>query len=272
MNKPLMLKKSLPILVVGILVLSGVGVSAITSNKAAIATHNKAIMENHPPDAPVINALTIEKNEINEVNDNALSDQDLAELENVWINLADRFEDAETQEEEIAILKEIPIIMDRYGLLPEDMTVEEAQKLIVTSYLETIVSSSLQSDKQSKVVGDSPLAVSKSVFPSNSAQFQDLESNLIVNNNIKLNPPQPAPWPPNDKIIVFGYGRISNLHTEWSEWYKYYVFNCENVICITGINDAPFRFHRWTNDEESYLPFYCHGIVNDNFIFALIFW
>ncbi|MFW6122206.1 MAG: hypothetical protein ACOC80_15090, partial [Petrotogales bacterium] len=41
-----MLKKSLPILVVGILVLSGVAIAAITSNKAT--------MDNHTPDAPTI--------------------------------------------------------------------------------------------------------------------------------------------------------------------------------------------------------------------------
>ena len=44
----------LTILVVGILVLSGFGVAAITSNKATTVTNNLATMDNHPPDAPKV--------------------------------------------------------------------------------------------------------------------------------------------------------------------------------------------------------------------------
>jgi len=247
---------------VGVLVLSGIGVSAITSNKAATITNNLvtigtdtlATMENHPPDAPVINALTIQKNEINEVSDNALSDQDLAELEKILINLEDRFEDAETQEEEIAILKEIPVVSDKYGLLPEDMTVEEAQELIVSSYLETIASSSLQSDKQSSHAGDSPLAVSKSVFPSNSAQYQVSKSNRIINNNIKLNTRLPKPSYYYTYLIVRGFGRISNPKRGMGGWNYEWWFNCEDVICcIKHHNKPPCTLYHYTNGEYRFI-------------------
>jgi len=180
-------------------------------------------------------------------------------------DLITRFQDAETQDEMIDILKEIPVLSDKYGLLPEDMTVEEAQELIVSSYLETLSSDSFQSDKQSSVAGDSPLAVSKSVVPSALPQFQVSESNRI--NNIKLNPPQPAEWPPKDKCIVFGFGRISNPKYEFNGDEYYWSFNCENVICMLVDEYGGSYTRLFNNGEVRYLSTYVHVIGHFMFNF-----
>jgi len=204
--------------------------------------------------SPVINALTIKKNEINIAKEPTFSLQDTNAWEETINDIITRFQDAETQESKIAILKEIPIVMDIYGLLPEDMTVKEAQKLIISSYLETIASSSLQSDKQSKVAGDSPLVVSKNVFHSILSLFQVLGSNLIIKNNFRLDPPQPAPWPPDDKTVFMGFGRISNPKRHTADDGYYWSFNCENVI-FCHFDDENFwcYWHHFTNGEEAYM-------------------
>jgi len=175
--------------------------------------------------APAINALDNEVDIVKEPTD-TFGLTDTGSWEQTVNDLLARFEAAQTQESKIALLEEIPVIMDIYGLLPEDMTVEETQELIVSAYLETIASSSLQTEQSSFAI-DSLLVGSKNTLP----QFQVLKSvfNLIVNNNIKLNPPQPAPWPPDDKIITRGFGVISNPERIMGEWYPVWVFNCENV-------------------------------------------
>jgi len=221
---------------------------------------------------PSSETVDIEKNEINDVNDvndNALSDQDLAELEKILINWEDRFYSVKTQDERIAILKEIPVVSDKYGLLPEDMTVEETQELIVSAHLETIASGGRQSDKQSKVAGDSPLAVSKSVVPSALPQLQVSKSNRI--NNIKLNPPQPAEWPLYSECVRFGFGWTSNLTREFNGDEYYWSFNCEDVICCLGVCGAARHWHHYTNGEIVYL--YCPylwKVFKGNFIIVLL--
>jgi len=225
---------------------------------------------------PSSGTVDIEKNEINEVNDNALSDQDLAELENVWINLADRFQDAETQDEKIDILKEIPVVSDKYGLLPEDLTVEEAQELIVSAYLETIASSSLQSDKQSNDAGDSLLAFSKSVVPSALPQLQVSKSNRIVNNDIKLNTRLPKPSDYYTYLIYRGFGLISNPKRSAGPCDYVWSFHCEDVIgCIRYNNDFPCTNYHYTNGEYRFIE----GdptIVTNKFMFRgvpfIFFW
>jgi len=144
------------------------------------------------------------------------------------------------------------VVSDKYGLLPEDMTVEEAQELIVSSYLETIASSSLQSDKQSSVAGDNSLAVSKSVFPSSLPLFQVSKSNHIINTNIKLNTRLPKPSDYYTHLIDSGFGLISNPKRDMGccvEWY----FNCEDVICCTEAEYGGCYMHHYTNGEHKFI-------------------
>jgi len=222
--------------------------------------------------APVINALDNEINEVNIIKEPAFSSP--ASQDDAWggiINdIITRFEAAQTQESKIAILEEIPVIMDIHGLLPEDMTVEETQELIVSAHLETIASGGRQSDKQSKVAGDSPLAVSKSVVHSTLPQYQVSESNRIVNHNIKLlNPPQPAPFPPDDKTVWIGFGRISNLKREFNGDEYYWSFNCINVrCCICEDDDGWCYWYHFTDGEVRYLSSNLHG--TGHFMFNLL--
>jgi len=203
--------------------------------------------------APAINALDNEINEVNNVKEptETFGLADTGSWEGIINDIITRFEAAETQESKIDILREIPVVMDMYGLLPEDMSVEETQELIVSSYLETIASDSFQSDKQSSVAGDSSLAVSKSVFPSALPQLQVSESNRI--NSIKLNPPQPAEWPPESKCVSFGFGRISNPKREQGGWYYEWHFNCENVICCIEGEYGGCDMHHYTDGELAYI-------------------
>jgi len=154
--------------------------------------------------------------------------------------------------------------MDIFGLLPDDMTVEETQELIVSSYLETLSSDGFQSDKQSKVAGDSLLMDSKNVLPSTLPQLQVLKSNRI--NNIKLNPPQPAPWPPESKCVRFGLGWISNLTWEFNGDEYYWSFNCENVIC--KLWDGTGQWYHYTNGEKLYV-YWGFLLHKGNFFFAM---
>ena len=124
--------------------------------------------------APVINASTGDINEVKEPTDSfGLADTDA--LEEIIDDLIIRFEGAETLDEKIGILGEIPVVMDIFGLLPEDMTVEETQELIVTSYLETMSSSSPQTE-QSSFAEDSLLMDSKNVLLSSSVSYTHLRA------------------------------------------------------------------------------------------------
>lgn len=55
----------------------------------------------------------------------------------------------------------------------------------------------------------------------------------IFNNNIKLNTPQPAVFPPYNERISCGFGVISNPKRVAGDCSYYWSFNCENVICRT---------------------------------------
>jgi len=217
--------------------------------------------------APVINALDNEINEVNNLREptETFGLQDTDPWEQTVNDLLARFEAAQTQESKIAVLEEIPVIMDIYGLLPEDMTIEEAQKLIVTAYLETIASGSPETE-QSNFAEDSLLMVNNNIFTSNSAQFQVSKSNRI--NNIKLDPPQPAEWPPESKCVSFGFGRISNFKREFNGDEYYSSFNCENVICKLG--DGTGQWYHYTNGEKLYINHVlCFINRKDNFFLVL---
>ena len=99
------------------------------------------------------------------VNDETLtlSNQDTTFSEDLIDDIIERFYDAETQQEKIAILEELILILDEYGLLPGGMTVEEAKASIVSSYLEALSSDSLQDDMHSDIAGDRSIVVSKSI-------------------------------------------------------------------------------------------------------------
>ena len=214
--------------------------------------------------APVVNALTVESNEINIVKEPTSSLQDTDAWEEIISDIITRFEDAETQDEKIAILEEIPVVMDIYGLLPEDMTVEETQELIVSGYLGTLSSDSFQSDQQSNIAGDSPLAVSKNAVNSNSAQLQVSESKQIIDNNGKLNPAQPEEW--SSDIVNFAFGLIDNLQYIC----PFYCFNCVNVRCrIWDYKDECYHCYHYTNGEELCIHRYYLGILLDFFVFAI---
>jgi len=215
---------------------------------------------------PGINALD---NEVDYVNEPKFSLQDTDAWEGIINDLVARFESAETQESKIAILEEIPVVMDIFGLLPEDLTVEEAQELIVSSYMETLSSDSFQSDQQSNVAGDSLLMNSKNVIHSSLPQLQVSESNRI--NSIKLNPPQPAPWPPQDKCIIFGFGRISNPKHEFNGDEYYWSFNCINVRCVLVDEYGRWYPDHFTDGEELYTmgPPLLIKIITDHFLFVL---
>ena len=80
------------------------------------------------------------------------------------------------------------------------------------------------------------------------------ESNRIVDNNVKLNPPQPAEWPPYNEIIDSGFGRISNPKRVSGDCSYYWSFNCENVI--GHIYDYENEYDYWdhfTNNEVRYI-------------------
>lgn len=121
----------------------------------------------------------------------------------------------------------------------------------------TIASSGQQSDKQSKVAGDSPIVVSKNVFSSNSAKFQVSEYNRI--NNIKLDPPQPA----GKHLEVYDIGLFSNLKAHGFD----YKFNCVNVFRWFWVNDECY-FSHYTNGEELYISGSYRGILTKHFVFA----
>ena len=101
----------------------------------------------------------------------------------------------------------------------------------------------------------------------NLPQLQVSESNRI--NSIKLNPPQPAPWPPYSKCVGFGFGRLSNLTWEFNGDEYYWSFNCENAIVRLGIYGEEENWHHYTNGEKVYVynVFFFH---KGNFFLVLL--
>ena len=98
-------------------------------------------------------------------------------------------------------------------------------------------------------------------------QLQISKSNRI--NSIKLNPPQPAEWPPHSKCVGVGFGRISNTKHEFNGDVYYYSFNCENVIC-SNYGDNWRTWHHYNNGEVLYLYGAYIGIITDHFLFILL--
>ena len=65
----------------------------------------------------------------------SLSEQYLAELEDRLLELNDRLLAADTLAEKEPILREMVSLFDEYGVLPDDMTVDEAFDIIKTNYV-----------------------------------------------------------------------------------------------------------------------------------------
>lgn len=91
----------------------------------------------------------------------AVSGEDFTGLEKIINDLITRFHDAETKEEKISILKELIVVLDEYDLLPEDVTVEEAQQLIVSGYQDVLPLDNLQINNQ----GGNDVLFDESVLP-----------------------------------------------------------------------------------------------------------
>ena len=130
--------------------------------------------------APGINALTIQKNEINKVNEQTktLNLQDTDSLEEIIDDIITRFYDVETTEEKISILKELIVVLDEYDLLPEDVTVEEAQQLIVSGYQDMLPLDNLQINNQggNDVLFDESISLGRqSVTTSNGELIDNVE-------------------------------------------------------------------------------------------------
>ena len=197
--------------------------------------------------APVINALD---NEVDIVKEPMFGQTDTDALEEIIDDLIIRFEDAQAQNEKIAILKEIPILMDMCGLLPEDMTVVETQELIVSSYVETMSSSNSQTE-QSSVGGDNSLMGSKNVLLSSLPQLQVSESNQA-------------------KMIRFGFGETSDAQYVC----PYCYVDCENVICLLCDDDEWHHFtdgeRLWYHHKNEILGIFSCGIFFNDYLFILL--
>jgi len=58
------------------------------------------------------------------------------EFENKIEEIENKFYSAGSEEERVVILKEMVILCDEYGLLPNDMTVEQAEQLMIKNYID----------------------------------------------------------------------------------------------------------------------------------------
>lgn len=80
--------------------------------------------------------LTVQICEVDEVRNHSIlvSKRDIVELEKVFNNLKSALKDVETREEAAAVFNETVIELDKLGLLPDDVSVKEAQRLVTGGY------------------------------------------------------------------------------------------------------------------------------------------
>ena len=86
--------------------------------------------------APGINALTIQKNEINEVHSQTrtFTEEEINALEELMDDINNGLENAKTWQETVAVLKWAVIELDKFDLLPYGMSIEKAQQLMISIY------------------------------------------------------------------------------------------------------------------------------------------
>ena len=181
----------------------------------------------------------------------------------------------------------VKVVLSRNYFLRENKVTDlEYMKKLNQKEIRWIVSEMKKGDRSAyriaKIMNISPRRVrelyrvhqetGKNVLLSTLSQFQVLKSefSLIVNNNIKLKPPQPAEWPPDNKCIIFGIGWISNPKYEFNGDEYYWSFNCEYVRCVL-VDEYGRSYNRlFNNGQVMYLmghPLLIQ-IITDHFLFT----